>query len=113
MALISIMGLGVAEAYEILSQRLGHTDLPPLDAIENEDWGRDLLLSRFESLPEETLAGVGLIRDPGWDRPERFVNELNHPRGEPHPTRRVVRRRRRSNGTATQVRSEREVRVED
>ncbi|WP_435009640.1 hypothetical protein P12x_000895 [Tundrisphaera lichenicola] len=68
MELIPIVELGVAEAYEILKDRFGHADLPPLEAIENEDWGRDLLLSRFESIPEPTLARAGLARDPGWDR---------------------------------------------
>ena len=51
MALTPIVELGVSEAYEILTGRFGVTDLPPLDAIENEDWGRDYLLSRFLELP--------------------------------------------------------------
>jgi hypothetical protein len=63
MALISIVELGVAEAYELLSVRFGLVDLPPLDAIENEDWGRDFLLSRFQDLPAEALAAAGL----SWD----------------------------------------------
>ena len=70
MELTSIVELGVAEAYAILVDRFGHSDLPPLDAIENEDWGRDLLLSRFESIPDAALAEAGLIRDQGWDRRE-------------------------------------------
>lgn len=65
--LTSIVELGVAEAYAIL-QRLGHTDLPPLEAIENEDWGRDLLLSRFEAIPTAVLKQHGLTRDLAWDR---------------------------------------------
>ncbi len=64
-----IVELGVAEAHAILTDRFGQADLPPLDAIENEDWGRDLLLSRFESISDEALAEAGLTRDPGWDRP--------------------------------------------
>lgn len=60
MALIPITDLGVAEAYELLSVRFGLADLPPLDAIENEAWGRDFLLSRFLDLPAEALAEVGL-----------------------------------------------------
>lgn len=60
MALIPITDLGVAEAYELLSVRFGLADLPPLDAIENEDWGRDFLLSRFLDLPAEALAEAGL-----------------------------------------------------
>jgi hypothetical protein len=60
-ALTSIFELGVAEAYSILIERFGHAELPPLEAIENEDWGRDLLLSRFLEIDTEELAGVGLI----------------------------------------------------
>ena len=67
MGLTPIVELGVAEAHAILAERFGQSDLPPLDAIENEDWGRDLLLSRFEALSDEDLAGAGLTRDEGWD----------------------------------------------
>jgi hypothetical protein len=62
MALTPIVELRVAEAYELLSIRFGLADLPPLDAIENEDWGRDYLLSRFEEIDEERLADAGLTR---------------------------------------------------
>ncbi len=58
--LTPIVELGVDEAYAILTGRFGQTDLPPLDAIENEDWGRDLLLSRFLTIPAEALAEAGL-----------------------------------------------------
>ena len=51
MALTPIVELGVSEAYEILTERFGVTDLPPLESIENEDWGRDYLLSRFLQFP--------------------------------------------------------------
>ena len=67
MELIPIPELGVAEAYAILARRLGDSALPPLDAIENEDWGRDLLFSHFESLSDDALAELGLTRDEGWD----------------------------------------------
>lgn len=60
-----VVELGVDEAYELLTGRFGLVDLPPLDAIENEDWGRDMLLSRFESIPAEALAEAGLIFDRG------------------------------------------------
>ena len=60
MPLIPIVELGVAEAYELLTQRFGVADLPPLEAIENEDWGRDQLLSRFLSLSPQALADAGL-----------------------------------------------------
>ena len=60
--LTPIVELGVAEAYAVLIGPLGidPSSLPPLDAIENEDWGRDLLLSRFLEMPAEALAEVGL-----------------------------------------------------
>ncbi|MGO9601025.1 MAG: hypothetical protein ACLP7Q_23840 [Isosphaeraceae bacterium] len=43
--LIPIVELSVAEAYTIVTEKLGidRRTFPPLDAIENEDWGRDLL----------------------------------------------------------------------
>jgi hypothetical protein len=69
MELTPIVELGVAEAHAILIDRFGQSDLPPLDAIENEDWGRDLLLSRFEAIPEDLLAKAGVSRDGLWDRP--------------------------------------------
>ena len=59
MCLTPIVELSVAEAFELLS-------LPPLDAIENEDWGRDLLLGRFQEIPADALAEAGLR----WDDPE-------------------------------------------
>jgi hypothetical protein len=60
MALTPIVELGVSEAYEILIERFGVADLPPLESIENEDWGRDYLLSRFLQLPRALLAEAGL-----------------------------------------------------
>jgi hypothetical protein len=60
MKLTPIVELGVAEAYELLLVRFGQTDLPPLDAIENEDWGRDFLLARFLEISAEDLAAEGL-----------------------------------------------------
>ncbi len=65
MDLTPIVELGVAEAYEILSERFGLADLPPLEAIENEDWGRDYLLSRFLEMSEEDLAQVGCVKCTG------------------------------------------------
>ncbi len=66
--LTPIVELGVAEAHAIL-HGLGHLELPPLEAIENEDWGRDWLLSRFEAMTPEELAALGLTRDAAWDQP--------------------------------------------
>ena len=63
MGLTPIVELGVAEAYALLTERFGRTDLPPLEAIENEDWGRDLLLSRFQEIPASELAGAGITLD--------------------------------------------------
>lgn len=60
MALTPIVELGVSEAYQILTTRFGVSDLPPLESIENEDWGRDYLLGRFLELPAETLEAAGL-----------------------------------------------------
>ncbi len=67
MALIRIVELSVSEAYDILTGHFGVLDLPPLDAIENEDWGRDYLLSRFYELPADELAKAGLVADAGGD----------------------------------------------
>lgn len=58
--LTPILELGVAEAYEILVSRFGLSDLPPLLAIENEDWGRDYLLSKFLTLSAQSLQEAGL-----------------------------------------------------
>lgn len=63
MELTPVVDLGVAEAYELLTRVFGVTDLPPLEAIENEDWGRDSLLSRFEAFPAAELAAAGLVFD--------------------------------------------------
>jgi hypothetical protein len=65
MALVSIVELGVFEAYEILTRHFGVVGLPPLDAIENEDWGRDYLLSRLFEMPASELAEAGLVADAG------------------------------------------------
>ena len=60
MALTPIVELGVAEAYRLLTEHFGVVDLPPLAAIENEDWGRDLLLSRFQEFSAAALAEAGV-----------------------------------------------------
>jgi len=62
--LTPVVELGVAEAYVLLTEHFGLTDLPPLDAIENEDWGRDYLLGKFTEFAAEALAEAGLtLRD--------------------------------------------------
>jgi hypothetical protein len=67
MALIPIVELGVDEAYEILTRHFGVSGLPPLDSIENEDWGRDYLLSRLHDFSAPELAGAGLVADESRD----------------------------------------------
>lgn len=62
-AIRPVVDLGVSEAHAILSARPGGDQLPPLEAIENEDWGRDLLLSRFAEMSPEELASLGLTMD--------------------------------------------------
>ena len=63
MNLRPIVELGVDEAYQIVGARGGvDTDLPPLSAIENEDWGRDLLLSKLWAWTDAELAAAGLTR---------------------------------------------------
>lgn len=67
MALIlkSVTELATSEAYQVLAEKFGCEDLPPLDAVENEDWGRDYLLSRFWEFPPEDLARAGFRLDDG------------------------------------------------
>ena len=59
----SIFDLTTAEAYRIVSEHFGHA-LPPLDAVENEDWGRDYVLEHFLKHTAEELAAVGLTLEP-------------------------------------------------
>ncbi len=61
--LIPIVELGVDEAYALVVERLGQKDIPPLEAIENEDFGRDLLLTRLYERSDAELAALGLRRD--------------------------------------------------
>jgi len=71
MILKPVVELGVAEAYAILVDHFGEDRLPPLEAVENEDWGRDLLLSRFEERTADELAAAGLCLvelDRFWER---------------------------------------------
>src|SRR5262249_3604122 len=55
----SIFDLTTEEAYRLVNQHFGH-QLPPLDAIENEDWGRDYVLQHFQRHTAEELAAAGL-----------------------------------------------------
>jgi hypothetical protein len=60
MTLRSIHDLTTEEAYRLASQHFGH-DLPPLDAVENEDWGRDYVLQKLLEHPPIELLAVGLL----------------------------------------------------
>jgi hypothetical protein len=59
----SIFDLSTVEAYRIVSVKLGH-ELPPLDAVENEDWGRDYVLQNFQQHSAKELAQIGLKMEP-------------------------------------------------
>ena len=58
----SIYELTTEEAYRLVHDHFGH-ELPPLDAVENEDWGRDYVLQHLQRHSAEELAFVGLT----WD----------------------------------------------
>ena len=57
----SIHDLTTEEAYRLVAEHFGHP-LPPLEAVENEDWGRDYVLQKLLEHTAEELAGVGLVR---------------------------------------------------
>jgi MFS family permease len=59
-----IHDLTTEEAYQLVAGRFGH-ELPPLDAVENEDWGRDYVLQHFQRHTPEELAAAGLTWDEG------------------------------------------------
>ena len=59
----NVFDLTTEEAYRIVSEQLGEA-LPPLDAVENEDWGRDYVLQHFQRHSAEELARIGLTMDP-------------------------------------------------
>jgi hypothetical protein len=55
----SIYELTTEEAYGLVAGYFGH-ELPPLSAVENEDWGRDYVLEHFLQHTAEELARAGL-----------------------------------------------------
>jgi hypothetical protein len=55
----SIHDLTTEEAYHLVRDQLGH-ELPPLDAVENEDWGRDYVLQHFQRYTAEELTHIGV-----------------------------------------------------
>ena len=56
----SIYDLTTEEAYRIVADHFGH-ELPPLDAVENEDWGRDYVLQKLVEHTASELAAIGLF----------------------------------------------------
>jgi hypothetical protein len=92
MALTPIVELGVAEAYQLLVEHFGAAGLPPLDAVENEDWGRDYLLSRLLEYSASALAEAGLCAlepqpdaeaGPGVAAPGDCAREHQQPGADP------------------------------
>lgn len=61
-SLRSLLDLSTAEAHA-LAVTVARTNLPPLEACENEDWGRDLVLQVLFGLSDADLAKLGLRRD--------------------------------------------------
>jgi predicted xylose isomerase-like sugar epimerase len=59
----SIYDLTTEEAYRLVHDTFGH-ELPPLDAVENEDWGRDYVLQHLQKHTDEELASLGLTWEP-------------------------------------------------
>ncbi len=55
----TIFDLTTEEAYRLVHDHFGH-ELPPLESVENEDWGRDYVLQHFQMHTAEELAAVGL-----------------------------------------------------
>ena len=58
----SIYELTTEEAYRIVAEQLGH-ELPPLEAVESEDWGRDYVLQKLLLHTPEELLAIGLVLD--------------------------------------------------
>jgi hypothetical protein len=60
----SVYDLTTEEAYQLVAGHFGH-ELPPLDAVENEDWGRDYVLQHLLRHTAEELAAAGLTWEEG------------------------------------------------
>ena len=58
----TVHDLTTEEAYRLAAEHFGH-DLPPLDAVENEDWGRDYVLQTILAHSDSELAAAGLKRE--------------------------------------------------
>ncbi len=63
----SIYDLTTEEAYRLVVDHFGH-ELPPLEAVENEDWGRDYVLQQFQRHSAEELAAAGLTWEAAGDQ---------------------------------------------
>jgi hypothetical protein len=59
----SVYDLSTLEAYHLVAHHFGH-ELPPLDAVEIEDWGRDYVLQHLLRHSADELAKVGLTWEP-------------------------------------------------
>ena len=59
----SVYDLTTEEAYRLAAEHFGH-DLPPLEAVENEDWGRDYVLQQLAGHTAAELAAAGLTLGP-------------------------------------------------
>jgi hypothetical protein len=58
----AIYELTTEEAYRIVAEQFGH-ELPPLEAVENEDWGRDYVLQKLLEHTEAELLAIGLVME--------------------------------------------------
>ena len=58
----SIHDLTTEEAYRLAAGHFGH-ELPPLDAVENEDWGRDYVLQKLLEHSSADLLAAGLLAE--------------------------------------------------
>lgn len=56
----SIYDLTTEEAYRIVRDHFGH-ELPPLEAVENEDWGRDYVLQKLLQHSAQELLAIDLV----------------------------------------------------
>ncbi|MGF1580560.1 MAG: hypothetical protein ACFCD0_14455 [Gemmataceae bacterium] len=64
----SLYDLTTEEAYYLAAEIA--EDLPPLEAVENEDWGRDYVLQQFQQLTEAELLQLGLTWESLSDAPD-------------------------------------------
>jgi hypothetical protein len=72
----SIYDLTTHEAYHLVRDHFGH-ELPPLDAVENEDWGRDYVLQYFQRHTAAELAEAGLQWDAVPEPPQKPNGQTN------------------------------------